>query len=344
MTRGPQRPPWARWFGSPEDRDPALARPEATDTEPPAPGVLATLQAAYDTLNTRPYLLAVPLLLDLAFWLGPQVRSPALFDWFARWPASSGSASGRELANAVTRAGGQAEVTSGLAQAWNLFGVNTLTGALGREGLANAFNRPAVELGPSYVAALVLLALALVGFWLKTLFVGPLAQTARREPFAPLVALRASGPLALRILALYAAVLGLVLLILIPVAMVGVATVFAGLDALGFVSLVAFVPVAWMFLYGSFAVDALVLDGVGPMRAAYLSYRVVRRNLWPTVGFVCLTLTVSWALPLALARVAAQPVGTALVIVAHAYVAAWLALASLLFYRERRARVQDVSS
>ncbi len=170
-------------------------------------------------------------------------------------------------------------MTSGLAQAWNLFAVNTLTGALGREGLASAFDRPAVELGPWYVAALVLLALALGGFWLKTLFVGPLAQTARREPFAPGAVLRASGPLLLRILALYAAVAGLVLLVLIPVAIVGAATMLAGLDAMGWLLLVALVPVAWVFLYASFAVDALVLDGVGPIRAAYLSYRVVRRNL-----------------------------------------------------------------
>ncbi len=341
MTRGPWRPPWDRLRGDSEGSDPATPRPEAADGEPPAPGVLATLQTAYDALNTRPYLIVVPLALDLAFWLGPQVRSPALYRWFARWPAESGGTTGRELADALIQAGGRAEVTSGLAQAWNLFAVNTLTGSLGREGLANAFDRPAVELGPWYVAALVLLALALGGFWLKTLFVGPLAQTARQEPFAPGAALRASGRLLLRILALYAAVAGMVLLVLIPVGIVGAATMLAGLDALGWVLLAALIPVAWVFLYASFAVDALMLDGVGPIRAAYLSYRVVRRNLWATIGFVSVTLFVSWALPLSLGQVAAQPVGAALVIVAHAYVAAWLALASLLFYRERRARIME---
>jgi hypothetical protein len=37
-----------------------------------------------------------------------------------------------------------------------------------------------------------------------------------------------------------------------------------------------------------------------------------------------------------------HPLGLLLAIVAHAYVAAGLALGSLLFYRERRARVRDV--
>ncbi len=305
----------------------------------PAPGLFATFQAAYDAVNTRPYLIAVPLLLDLAFWLGPRVRSPELFGWFAAWPAGSGTEGGRELANALVRDGERAEIVSGLAGAWNLFAVNTLTGSLGREAVADAFGRPVVQVGPPVVALVLLVGLAIVGFWLKTLFMAPLAQLVRREPFAPRPALRRSLPLAARILALYLAGFGVLLLALVPFALLVVAASLAGFNVITLIVSAALVPPAWVLFHGAFAVDALILDGVGPMRAARRSYRVVRANLWPTAGFVALTGFVSWAVPFALTRVAMAPVGAALVIVAHAYVAAGLATASLLFYRERHRRL-----
>jgi len=51
---------------------------------------------------------------------------------------------------------------------------------------------------------------------------------------------------------------------------------------------------------------------------------------------------ISRMIPLALTRVVQQPVGVALAIIAHAYVAAGLAAGSLIFYQGRRARVGDV--
>lgn len=337
--RDPQRP-WEElrgWLrGDRDDGTSSTGRDAAGD---PAPGLFATFQAAYDAVNTRPYLIAVPLLLDLLFWLGPRVRSPELFGWFAAWPAGSGSAGGRELADALLRDGERAEIVSGLAGAWNLFAVNTLTGALGREAVADAFGRPVVAVGPPVLALVLLVGLAIAGFWLKTLFVAPLAQLVRQEPFAPRPALRRSLPVAARILVLYLAGFGVLLLALVPFALLVVAASLAGFNVVTLIVLAALVPPGWMLFYGAFAVDALVLDGVGPMRAARRSYRVVRANLWPTAGFVSLTGFVWWAVPLALSRVAAQPVGAALVIVAHAYVAAGLATASLLFYRERHKRI-----
>lgn len=342
--REPEGPrgPWDSlrgWLRGDRDDTARAGADRGTGTGDPAPGIFATFQAGYEAVNTRPYLIAVPLLLDLAFWLGPRFRSPALFGLFAAWPANSGTATGRELADALVRDGERAEVSTGLAQAWNLFAVNTLTGSLGREAVASIFDRPVMDVGPASVAVALLVGLAVVGFWLKSLFVAPLAQLARGEAFALRPAVRRSLSLAVRILALYLAGIGIVALALIPFGLLAAAAVLAGLDALTLILFVALALPAWVLFHGAFAVDALVLDGVGPMRAAYRSYHVVRANLWPTAGFVLLTGFVSWGMPLALTRVAMEPVGAALVIVAHAYVVAGLATASLLFYRERHRRV-----
>ena len=47
--------------------EPALA-PKAT-----LPGVIDTLSAGYKLLNRHPYLLALPVVLDLFYWLGPRL-------------------------------------------------------------------------------------------------------------------------------------------------------------------------------------------------------------------------------------------------------------------------------
>src|SRR4051812_36310044 len=173
MNRGPWRP-----WGEPKPED---ARRGNAATEEPAPGIIATIQAGYDTLNARPYLIVVPLALDLALWLGPRFTSPALFGWLAHWPAQS--TDGADLAAELYRRGDTAEITSGIAQAWNGYGVSNLIGTVGREHIATLAHRPTAAIGPWYVAVLFLLALLVIGLWLKSLFFTPIAQMVRDEPF-----------------------------------------------------------------------------------------------------------------------------------------------------------------
>ncbi len=332
MTRGPWRP-----WQSPDEREAREKGAEAADN---APSVFDAVQSGYETLNERPALIAVPLALDLLLWLGPRVTSPALFNWLAHWPAES--TDGAALAQTLYERGQTAEVSSGIAQVWNGFGVSNLIGSLDRGAFANVTARPAAVVGPWYIALLIILALVIAGLWLKALFVTPIAQLVRQEPFDVRRAMRASGVATMRVLLLLVVVIGMLALTLMPVAMLGAAFVLAGINGLGLVLLAALIPVFWALFYGAFAMDAIFLEGVGPMRALYLSYRVVRRNVWPTAGFIALSLVISRMIPLALTRVVQQPVGVALAIIAHAYVAAGLAAGSLIFYQGRRARVGDV--
>ncbi len=332
MTLGPWRP--SRESSRDEVQSPGAEVPER------APGIIETIQKGYDTLNGRPYLIAVPLALDCMLWLWPRFTSPALFEWLARWPGQT--ADGADLAQALRERGQTAEVTSGVAQLWNDYGVSNLVGAIGRGQVAQFIDRPTAAIGPWYVAIAFLLALLVIGLWLKSLFVAPIAQMVRHEPFAIRVALRLSWHAATHLALLILTVFGMLVLTLIPVAIAAAAFVLAGINGFGLIALAVFVPVIVALFYGAFAMDAIFLEQVGPMRALYLSYHVVRRNVWPTAGFIAVTVLISRGIPLALTQVVRQPVGVLLAMIAHAYVAAGLATASLLFYRERRARVRDV--
>jgi hypothetical protein len=330
------RSPWRPW-GEPR---PDKARHESTGAEDRAPGIIETLQTGYDTLNARPYLIAVPLALDLALWIGPRFISPALFAWLAHWPEQTPE--GADLAATLHARGQTAEVTAGIEQLWNGYSVSNLIGTVGHGHVAKLIERPTAEIGPWYVALLFLLALLVIGLWLKSLFVSPIAQMVRQEPFALSTALRASMVAGTRLALLFLSIIGMLVLTMIPVAIIGAAFVLAGVNGFGLLMLVALLPVFGAIFYGAFAMDAIFLEHVGPLRAIYLSYRVVRRNVWPTAGFITLTILISRGIPLALTQVVRQPVGVVLAMIAHAYVAAGLATGSLLFYRERRARVSDV--
>jgi len=332
MNRGPWGP-WGEQGGENTRRHDA----EADDR---APGIIETLQSGYEMLNARPYLIAVPLALDLVLWLGPRLTAPALFAWLARWPGQTADAAA--IAQTLRERGASAEVTSGIAQLWNGYGVSSLVGTIGRGHVASVIERPTATVGPWYIAVIVLLALLVIGLWLKSLFVAPIAQMVRHEPFALGTTLRMSGEATRRAALLFLAVFGMLALTLIPVAIVAATFVLAGINGFGLIVLATLIPALGALFYGAFAMDAIFLERVGPMRAIYLSYRVVRRNVWPTAGFVALTFLISRGVPLALTRVVQQPVGAFLAMIAHAYVAAGLATASLLFYRERRARVLDV--
>ncbi len=330
------RNPWRPW-GAPR---PEEGRPRDAAVEERAPGLIETIQTGYDTLNARPYLIAVPLALDLVLWLGPRFTSPALYAWLAHWPGRT--ADGADLAQALNERGKTAEVTAWIAQWWNGYGVSNLIGTLGRERVANLIERPQAAIAPWYVAVFFLLALLVIGLWLKSLFVTPIAQMVRHEPFALRTTLRMTMEAGTRIALLVLTILGMLVLTLIPVVIVAAAFVFAGINGFGLLLLAVIVPVIAAVFYGAFAMDAIFLERVGPMRALYLSYRVVRRNVWPTAGFIALTFLISRGVPLALTRVVQQPVGVFLAMIAHAYVAAGLATGSLIFYQERRARVSDV--
>src|SRR3954466_13744941 len=104
--------PWRPW------REPSQEGTRSHGAEAPerAPGIIETIQKGYDTINGRPYLIAVPLALDFMLWLGPRFTSPALFDWLAHWPGQT--TDGADLAQALRERGTSAEVTSGIAQLW----------------------------------------------------------------------------------------------------------------------------------------------------------------------------------------------------------------------------------
>ncbi|MCC6793346.1 MAG: hypothetical protein IT336_16805, partial [Thermomicrobiales bacterium] len=74
---------------------------------------------------------------------------------------------------------------------------------------------------------------------------------------------------------------------------------------------------------------------VGPIKAIYNGYAVVRAYFWPTVGLVGAWLLIVVGLGEVWLEIADSPPGLLIGVIANAFFASGLAMASMLFYAHR---------
>lgn len=91
----------------------------------------------------------------------------------------------------------------------------------------------------------------------------------------------------------------------------------------------------WVYVYTGFAIEAVVLSEVGPLRAIYNSVNVVRRNLLSTLGLIFISLVVALGLEVVWRALAINPWGLVAAMAGSAYIGSGLVAARLVFYHER---------
>jgi hypothetical protein len=100
-----------------------------------------------------------------------------------------------------------------------------------------------------------------------------------------------------------------------------------------------------VFFYLYFVTAALIMDNVPLNVAIVRSLRLVRENLWPTLGFILLSNFIVLGIAILLVQVANLALWSALVaIVINAYIGTGLSMALLVFYRSRLIRGADIAS
>ena len=311
---------------------------------PPVPGVIDTLSAGFQVVNRAPWVLAVPIALDLLLWLGPRISVATLGERaVARMLAvatEAGAAAGEQLEG--FRQGVEALRT--LAASFNLlsllaFGGFAMESAVPLERGGAAGN---VELLSGGQVALLALVLLLLGVGLAAVWLGWIAQlvrdgqgsVARLLVSVPRYWLSIVGFLALLVGGAIAVTLPLLLLAAVAQLFVPALGTFLTL----FVAVALQLLVIWSVLYLFFFADAVVVSEVGPLRAATNSIKVVSLNFWATLGFIIITWVIMRGLHIIWQSLAQAPVGLALAIFGNGYVESGLAAASMLFYRNRIAR------
>lgn len=311
-------------------------------TTPKSVPLIDILMAGYQVLNRCLWVLLIPLALDLYLWLGQPVS-------FAPLLAPLFDAARRGLAELVVTAGPDQQVAwaalsnemLALQQA-DMRGLLVLANWLPTLFTATELARDGsggYQIDNTVALLATVLLLNLLTLVLSGLFLVPLALAVRHEQATAAGIVRGAARL-VRGVASYAALalggaltLGLPFLILVTLLLLlGPAAAVGGVLLL---TQVIWLGLFGIYLYAGFAVEAMLVEGVGPLRALRRSIAMVRQHAWPALSLVLLTLVISQGMLVLWRQLATTPAGTLLAIAGSAYIGGGLAAARLVFYHER---------
>jgi hypothetical protein len=309
-------------------------------------GIIDSISAGFRVVQRHPWLIILPLLVDIWLWLGPHLSISQIVELLLKtWPTA-------ELPSDISQMViASQEMLRDIGQQFNLFWLvsNSLTwfnvllpGLVAPARFAAAMQPQQVQLATVWIAAPLALA---AGLGLGSAFI--ISVTAQMQPatgsagFWLRRGLRVWGLTALYALALSGMLLAVLmisslglsfLLLLAP----SLATPLASLGVLlgGWVLI-------WFYLILYFVVAALAWDGATLRQAVWYSANVVGRNFWSTLGLIVLITVILGGFQFIWQRLA--QIGPWLVIVCiagNAFLLTGLTAARLVFFQDRLARWQ----
>ncbi|MGH2559852.1 MAG: hypothetical protein ACRDJH_12370 [Thermomicrobiales bacterium] len=306
-----------------------MQRPLATSQKAAAPGIIDTIAAGLSVALAHPLLMSIPMLLDLYYWIGWRLAPSALTDRLQELVIEANPADRQQIIESLHDAGGW-DLTYLVA----LF-VPSMLGGLDRDELYMLWSRPALVPDPWWFVCLIGLAMIIVGGGAFMAYSVPLADAAVGRPRTARQFARAALVAWLRFLGLLALLLGLVVLVGGPALIAGGIIFAMGINLAPLVGALAFPLAVGAAIFLFFIFDAIVVLEVGPLRAIYFSVNVVQRNFLPTVGFILATFLISIGLPEIWGLFVDSPPGLFLAVIAHAFFAGGLAMASMIFFNDR---------
>lgn len=305
-------------------------------------GVLATLAAGFDLVVDHWWLLILPFLLDLFYWIGPRLSLGPLLTEFVRALESGISADVPAETTAMLTS--MTDQLLSLAPQTNLFTAFSVPW-LGIPGLMAGLVAPAATPlapavygldNPVLVLALFLLFSA-VGLALAALYYGLIARALREGQAG------ASGPsfgrrllvYVLRLFVLVGTLLLAALALYIPILFVATIVALFSPAFGSFLLTFGMIIIFWMLFYLSFSVQGIVLAEGSVFWALLASARLVRAYLLPALTLFLLTFGLRTILTWLWLAVDQGNWLTLISIAGHAFVSTGLVAATFIFYRDR---------
>jgi hypothetical protein len=300
-------------------------------------GVIDTLTAGFDLVRKRPWLILLPVALDVGLWVAPKLSFLSLMRGVVSDTMATAASVGQETLPALQE---QGELLLEFAERTNVLSLLTASypGVPSLPVESTSFfglTRQVIELQSGLALVGLMGALLLAGVLIAALYLGLIAQTARDEQVdwrrflaqVPRYWLRLVGAglvigLALLLLGLPAGLFIGFLALLSP----GLASLF-----LGVISFMAF----WLLIYMAFVPVAILFSDDGVAKAIWRSAMLVRSSFWPALGLFLLIYVISVGLLYVWEGLAVTAPGAMLAIVANAFVGTGLMAAVFVFYRER---------
>jgi hypothetical protein len=300
-------------------------------------GIIDTLTAGFDLVRRKPWLVLLPVLLDVGLWMAPKLSIAALTSGLMKTAlpqvsAYSGAAANLpESVQAMQEMAAGINLTSLVASGYLNIPSLVISSARNPFGLA----RPIVEVPGLLSFCGWLAGLSLVGLIAGTLYLTPIAEGARDgEVDWRGILGRLPGNLA-RLLGAFVLTSVIMTFILLPMSL---SLGLFGLLSQGLASLTAgfgVVAMLWVLLYLAFVPQAILLGRTGVLQAVGQSINVVRMSFWSTLGLLFLVNVIGAGLGFVWDRLTVTTWGAFVAIIANAFVGTGLTAAVFIFYRER---------
>jgi hypothetical protein len=327
-----------------------------TVNKPQTTSLIDTISEGYAAINRRPWLMLLPLVLNLYIWFGTQLSfAPLLTNLSTIAPLGSNSAEQSAAAVEQVRRMGAFDMRQAIA--WLNF-IPTLTMYTINSSDANCLTFSlslACEVPPPLAperntikvynlggALLAFVLLNLLALPLSAIFLTQVAAAVRGDRAALPIAAQRAWRAMLALLGKVGVLIGVGLALGLPFAFLMLLLMFFSQALSVLMAIALAMALFWINIYLGFANEAIVVSGVGPLRALHTSFNIVRRNLWATLGFLALSLLIttgSGMLWLNLAE--GSTIGLIVAIVGSAYLGSGLLAARMAFYRERLRRWQN---
>lgn len=317
----------------------SIAKPQTTS-------LIDTVSAGFAAVNRRVWLVAIPVLLNLAVWYGAQVSFQPLINSFVTLLERTTPAVDREAANPVY-------------ENWRLLGLDDLTQVMDRLRLVPRLavyaanpgdgglplptevlptidpNRVVFTVTEFSTALLLLIAVNALLIPLGALFYALVALAVRGEQFALGGWLRAIGRTTVSLLGYAALLLAATLLGALPVIILG-ALLLTFVPPLGAFALVVVLILSfWINIYIGFAPEVIAVAGLDPILALRTSVALVRTYFWATLVLLLVLFVVNVGLGVVWGLLARSSIGLLAAVVGSSYIGSGLVAARMMFIRER---------
>lgn len=308
-------------------------------------GIIDTLSAGFARVARKPWLIVMPVVVDLIIALGPRLSIKGL------------SASLLPLLPNAGGLGAPYEETLEMMRAWvtevgessNVLSLLSMR-VLGLPGVATTWagdSARIVEVQSWATLVLLMAALFVLGLLAGTLTLSLAAQEAREDEMDLPYVLRVAGRAWGRLTRLYL-VLGVTIAVLASGVSVLVtllawmsemlAALALNLFAFGLLGIAVYAGLVLFFMP-----KAIVLDDIGLVQAFWNSLNVAYRNIVPTVALILLSALIRTGLTYVWQALAVNKAGALFGIVGNAYIGLGLAMAALIYYRDRFVAWQDAA-
>jgi hypothetical protein len=303
---------------------------ESTSTRGPLPrstGVVDSLSAGFGVVNEQPWIIVIPVLLDLFFLFGPRISIAPLVGQLVTRPSFIRAFGAEATAPAIT-----------FAEEANLLGLLSPGGATLPTivPVLRAARGSFMFLDSAGGAIVLGLAAVLGGLLLGCIYRAILAQQARDGEISALSVPGETVVAWYRLICLAVILFAGMIVIVFPLALLAVIASLATAAASAIMTAVVAMLGLTAQLYLFFAPEAIFVSRVGPIQAIRRSVAVVHASVWSALTLAILMTVILIGMGQVWIALAGQVSwGLALGIVGNAYIASGLVAASMLFYRER---------